>query len=201
MARRTSAPSTRRPVLEGALRDAPTRRAAIHTLVYSSLASVVLVAAYFLLPLSHALTATTGATLGIGLILVLGAMVWDVRSIVTSPYPRVRAAAALITVLPLFLVVFAAAYFVMSRTTPDAFNEPLTRVDSAYFTITVFATVGFGDIHPVTETARIATSVQMLGGVVLVGVGARIILGAARRGASRTESAREGAASEQEDPL
>jgi hypothetical protein len=173
----------------------------VSTLAFSGLASMVIVAAYFVLPLNRVVDAKTGVTLGIGLILVLVVMVWNVRSIITSPHPRVRAAAALTTVVPLFLVVFAAAYFVMSGTTPNAFNEPLSRVDSAYFTITVFATVGFGDIYPVSESARLATSVQMIGGVVLVGVGARIILGAAKRGVSRTEGARTGATTEQEDPL
>ncbi len=40
---------------------------------------------------------------------------------------------------------------------PAAFNETLTRIDSLYFTLTVFATVGFGDIaagHPAGASRR-----------------------------------------------
>ncbi|MCX4906348.1 potassium channel family protein [Streptomyces sp. NBC_00878] len=42
------------------------------------------------------------------------------------------------------------------------------------------ATVGFGDITPVTGTARVLTMVQMLADVILVGMIARILLGAVR---------------------
>ena len=37
------------------------------------------------------------------------------------------------------------------------FTEPLTRTDAQYFTVTIFATVGFGDITAVTQTARVVT--------------------------------------------
>jgi hypothetical protein len=42
--------------------------------------------------------------------------------------------------------------------------EPLSRTDALYYTITVFSTVGFGDITPRADLARIVTMVQM-GGV------------------------------------
>jgi voltage-gated potassium channel len=42
--------------------------------------------------------------------------------------------------------------------------EPLSRTDALYYTITVFSTVGFGDVTPRADLARIVTMVQM-GGV------------------------------------
>ena len=43
----------------------------------------------------------------------------------------------------------------------------------------MFATVGFGDIAPVTQVARILTTVQMLVNVIFIGVVARVLFGAA----------------------
>jgi hypothetical protein len=189
MARATPPSPSRHPLQEGAHLDARARREAVRTVVHSALGAVLTVVAYFVLPLTGIVTAATAVTLAVGLAVILAVLVWNVRSILVSSHPRVQAAAALTTTVPLFLVVFAATYYVMSRGAPESFTEPLDRVSSAYFTITVFATVGVGDIAPVSTGARIATSVQMIGDVILVGIGARIILGAARRGVSRKEQA------------
>ena len=61
----------------------------------------------------------------------------------------------------------------MGRAQPAQFSEPLTRLDAAYFTVTIFATVGFGDIVAVSEAARAVATVQMVGDLVIVGVVAR----------------------------
>jgi hypothetical protein len=78
--------------------------------------------------------------------------------------------------------VFASTYFLMEQASAATFTEPLTKTDSLYFTVTVFSTVGFGDIAPKSEAARIVLIVQMLGDLALLGAGARILLGAVRRG-------------------
>lgn len=59
--------------------------------------------------------------------LVLG---WQILDISRSPYPRIRAIGALATSVPLFLAVFATAYFLMSRAQPATFSEPLNRLDA-----------------------------------------------------------------------
>jgi hypothetical protein len=82
--------------------------------------------------------------------------------------------------VPLLVVVFAATYCVVDTDQPGAFSEPLSRTDGLYFTVTVFATVGFGDITPVTELARILVSIQMITGLLTVGVIAKVVLGAVR---------------------
>lgn len=51
--------------------------------------------------------------------------------------------------------------------------------------MTVFSTVGFGDITAKSETARVVLIVQMLADLGLLGVGARVLLGAVRRGRQR----------------
>lgn len=79
------------------------------------------------------------------------------------PYPGMKAVEALGLLLPFYLLLFASTYFVMERAWAASFTEPLTRTDALYFSVTVFSTVGFGDIAPKSEAARIVLIVQMLG--------------------------------------
>jgi voltage-gated potassium channel len=166
----------------------PVRRRAVRSLLSSAVVTTFVIVCYFVLPLSSSLTTDTVLLLAAGLVAVSALLAWHLRSIMRSPYPRVRAVAALATTVPIFLVLFATAYFVMSRTGHEDFSEPLSRLDSAYFTVTVFATVGFGDISPVTPAARAATTLQMVGDVILVGLVAQVIVGAVRRGVRRQEA-------------
>ena len=82
--------------------------------------------------------------------------------------------------LPLLLVLFAATYITVDGQQANAFTEPLSRTDGLYFTVTTFATVGYGDISPKTELARALATVQMLVGLLAVGVIAKVVLGAVR---------------------
>ena len=54
----------------------------------------------------------------------------------------------------------------------------MTRTDALYFTITIFATVGFGDITAVTQTARVVTMMQMLLDLIVLGLLIRLVLSA-----------------------
>ena len=157
----------------------------MQALLRSSLVSVLLVVLYFALPVTDEVGTPTGLLLLGGLVGLTALLTWHLRSIVTSPYPRARAVAALTTTMTLFLVLFSTVYVAMSRSDAQSFSEPLSRLDGAYFAITVFATVGFGDIIAVSPAARAVTTVQMLGDVVLVGVVARLVIGAMRRGLER----------------
>ena len=56
--------------------------------------------------------------------------------------------------------------------------------------MTVFSTVGFGDITPKTEVAQLVTTDQMLVDLVVVGVVVRLILTTASRGTRSAVDAR-----------
>ena len=77
-------------------------------------------------------------------------------------------------------VLFASTYFVLERLSAGNFSEPLTRSDSLYFTVTVFSTVGFGDITPKTELARLLVTGQMVVDVIILGLAIKVIVGAVR---------------------
>lgn len=155
------------------------------TLVRSALSGVGVVTAYFVLPFTSALTAETIVVLVGGLALVAGLLVWQIHAIMVSPTPRAQALGTLVATVPVFFTVFATTYFLMSRAVPDHWSEPLSRLDALYFTVTVAATVGFGDITAVSQAARAVVTVQMVGNLLLVGLVARVIMGAVQKGLER----------------
>lgn len=169
----TAAAGTRR--LSGSRRDA------LESLVRTGLVSATVAAAYFVVPLTR-LSTGAGLRLGAGLALVAAVLTWHLREIARSPFPRLRAVEALVLTLTLFGVVFATAYYVMGRSTAGSFNEQLSRLDAAYFTLTVFATVGFGDIVAVSQQARAVAMLQMVADLVLVGVVAKMVVNAVQVG-------------------
>jgi hypothetical protein len=147
--------------------------------------TVALVALYYLLPLDRTSISVAIAMLSVGLLGLVVLVAFQVRSIIRATYPALRAVGALATSVPLFLLLFAGTYFVMGGISEGNFNQPLTRTDALYFTVTVFATVGFGDIVATTQGARLVVMGQMVAGIVIIGLGARIIVDAVKRGQRR----------------
>ena len=113
------------------------------------------------------------------------------------PLPGYESFEALGLILPLYLLVFASTYFVMERASAANFTQPLTRTDALYFAVTVFSTVGFGDIAAKSEAARVVLIVQMLGDLALLGAGVRVLLGAVRRSQQRSQGTNDSAAGAQ----
>jgi len=147
-----------------------------------SLTVALLVTAYYVLPIGGRVRGGGAVLLVAGLVLVAVAVVWEVRAILRSPFPLLQGVQALALVVPLFLLVFAEAYHVLEQARPGSFTGALTKTDALYFVVTVFATVGFGDIAAVAQPARILVTVQMLGDLLLLGLGLRVILTAVQRG-------------------
>ncbi|MFJ3443803.1 potassium channel family protein [Streptomyces sp. NPDC086081] len=162
-------------------------RASATALARALLIAAGLVTVYYVLPLDGRLTAGASAVLVCGLLLVVVVFWWEVRAIVDSPWPRLKALEALATTLALFLLLFAGAYFLLEHTTPGSFSEPLTKTDSLYFTLTTFTTVGYGDIAARSQPGRVLTMCQMLGGLLLVGVAAKILASAVQTGLRRRD--------------
>lgn len=147
--------------------------------------AAIVVTAYYLLPFDRAATWAVITLLVIGLVALIALIGFQVRAIVRSPFPNLRAIEALATSLPLFLLLFASTYYVMARLSPGSFGGHLSRTDAMYFTVTVFTTVGFGDITAKTETARLVVTGQMIADLLILGLGIRIIFGAVSRGQQR----------------
>jgi hypothetical protein len=88
-------------------------------------------------------------------------------------------------VIPLFLILFASGYYVLHQVTPGSLSSQLTRIDSLYLTLTVFSTVGFGDIVPTSESARVFVSFKMVLNIVILGLAIRVLTHAVEIGKQR----------------
>src|SRR4051794_37481764 len=148
----------------------PERRDLLLGLAQTTVTVAGIVVLSYVLPLDHPFGGRTALVLVSGLLAVTLVVVYQVRAILRSGKPTLRAIEAVALSLPLFLLLFAVIYQILSSSDPRSFSEPLTRTDALYFVVTVFSTVGFGDIAPVTEVARVVTTVQMVGDLVLIGV-------------------------------
>ncbi|WP_285607756.1 potassium channel family protein [Actinokineospora globicatena] len=139
----------------------------------------VLVAGYAWLPDAAPTAGGIVVRWAVGLGVVATVLVWQVRAIARSHHPVRRGVQALVLVVTLFLLVFAKTYYLLAAD-GGAFDGPLGKGDALYFTVTVFATVGFGDIVAVSPTARLLVTLQMLGDLLLLGGAARLLVTVAR---------------------
>jgi hypothetical protein len=171
-----------------ALSPAERRRRISLGLLRAAVVTAVLVGAYYLAPLSRLSDVPVALSLIVGLIALTAVASWQLKAVVRARHPGIRAIQALATTAPLFLLLFATSYFLMAQTDADSFSaHPLTRTDTLYFTVTVFATVGFGDISPVSQAARLLAIMQMILDLLVLGLGIQVFAGAAKRGRERPD--------------
>ena len=139
----------------------------------------ILIALYYLVPLDLLNSVPLWASLTVGVLALTAMLAHQVRAVFRADYPGIRAAEALATTIPLFLLLFAASYLVLAGDSSVNFNvHTLTRTDSLYFTMTVFSTVGFGDITPTSQTARVMVMVQMILDLIVLGLVVQQLVGA-----------------------
>jgi len=108
--------------------------------------------------------------------LVGAVFAWQIGRINAADLPELRAG----IVFALFLVLFSAIYLSMSHESPGTFTEKLDHAKALYSTITIFSTVGFGDITPRIDSACMSVSAQMLLDLAIIGVVVRLLFNAAK---------------------
>jgi hypothetical protein len=105
---------------------------------------------------------------------------FQVKKIRKARFPQVRSIEALIMVSIMFIAVFAAIYTQISIRYPGSFSEPLDHFNAYYYAMTVLATVGFGDITPVTPLARVISMIQMGLDLAFIGVAVKVVSSTAK---------------------
>lgn len=118
----------------------------------------------------------------IGMIIVFAGMItFALRRVAKAEMPQVRAAEVALMSVGFYLFAFAALYLSLSDANQSNFNTVLNQVNAFYFTVTVFTTVGFGDIAPTSSLAQLIVSWQMLLNLLFLYVGVRVILTVGKR--------------------
>ena len=164
------------------------RRELLSTGLRAALSAGVLLAAYFLIPVGghhavHSLIRNVAvmARLGVAAAVFLAVLLFEIRGITKARHPMLQAGVAMAVVIPLFLIFFAWIYLNLSNSNARNFAGVLTHVSALYFTVTVFSTVGFGDITPHTDLARLMVTIQMVADLAVIAIVVRVIFGVASR--------------------
>ncbi len=155
----------------------PRRRRSTYAAIGRIVVAVVsLVGVYFMVPFDR----TSGAQIWLvvlGAVVVLaGVSAAQLRAVAHAEFPTIRGAEALVVTLVLLLVSFAGIYIGLSTYDAGAFDEPLDHVGALYFALTTLTTIGYGDIAPVSDTARIVVMVQMVVDVIVLGVFIKLVV-------------------------
>ncbi|CAM5467297.1 membrane protein [Streptomyces pilosus] len=124
---------------------------------------VVMVAAYFLLPL-HGLgphrPVLSWVLFCLALTLIALMLLRQVVRVLLS-IPGVRPGMVIPPLMCLSILVFATAYLALAKN-PGEIDGIATRLDALYFTLVTLATIGYGDITPHGQTARLVAVLQIL---------------------------------------
>ena len=150
------------------------RRELVMTIVRVLIAMVALLVAYFAFPLSDRDNPGIGLVAVVAALTIFGVVFWrQLRRIRSAEHPILRAAEAVVLVALVFVILMASIATAFSESDSSSYSESLSRLDALYFTITTLATVGFGDITPTAPQTRAFTTIQIVLGVALLGVGLR----------------------------
>jgi len=158
------------------------RRLVLRAFLRTIATIVVIVVAYFIAPLDSAMSPATIIELVLLALAIFALIGWQIWRITQSDYPTIRAVEALAFIIPAYLVFFAVIYFLMEHANPATFGTSQTRLDSLYFSATVF---GFGDISAKTQAARAIVLCQMVLDLVILGLVVRLVVNAVKIGQKR----------------
>lgn len=145
------------------------------------------------LPLSERWPRSDVQALDVVFMIVMGVVFlvylrWQVHSIHRSGTPQARWIESVIVLGFLFVSAFARSYRILDFANDHAFSEPLSTLNSYYYAVTVFSTVGFGDITPKVDIAKMFTMIQMIGNLALIGLVVKVLSSAGSRARARAQS-------------
>lgn len=148
--------------------------------------TVLLITAFYLAPFENSGASSVAVRVLICLVIVGGAAALVVIGILRAEFPILRAIEGMTTLVVITILGFASIYALMSTSEPSTFSEPFNHTGALYFALTTATTIGFGDIAPKTDGARIVVMIQMTVNFVLLGVGVRLMINTAKRRARST---------------
>ncbi|WP_374227467.1 potassium channel family protein [Streptomyces sp. AC512_CC834] len=124
--------------------------------------AAAVVVAYFLLPLDHLgpqRPALSWVLFALLLTVVAVLLLRQIRHVLLDR-PDTRPGVVISLLIVLSVHVFSATYYALAKQ-PGEFDGLHTRVDALYFTVVTLATVGYGDITPRGQAARVVTVLQI----------------------------------------
>jgi len=144
-------------------------RALVWSLIRVVITGIGMLVFYFLLPFAEVTPFESIARVVVGVAILVAGVWFQLRSIMKSSRPQLRALESVGLSFWLLVIVFAIIYMSLSTALPLSFSEQLTNVGALYYAVSILTTVGFGDISAVSDVARLVVVLQMLLGLLLLG--------------------------------
>ncbi|MET8216078.1 potassium channel family protein [Streptomyces hirsutus] len=144
-------------------REQATARNTLRRWLAQAVAATVLVTAYFLLPLDDLgpRRPTLSWTLfGLTLALIATLLLQQIGHVLLD-HPHARPGLVIPLLMSLSILVFATAYQALAQRPGELIGLD-TRLDALYFTLVTLATIGYGDITPHGQAARLVAILQIL---------------------------------------
>lgn len=118
---------------------------------------------FYLLPTN---ISSSASTRGVVAVLLLCFLAYLITNQVRKQHHRIFTLLAL-----MFVAVHTWAFicYALASKTPEEFTGLSTRTDALYFTVVTMSTVGFGDIHPVGQLAKILVIGMILFTLIFIG--------------------------------
>lgn len=124
--------------------------------------AAAMVVAYFLLPLDNLgpqRPVLSWVLFAVLLTVVAVLLLRQIRHVLLDR-PDSRPGVVISLLIVLSVHVFSATYYALAKS-PGEFSGLHTKIDALYFTVVTLATVGYGDIHPRGQVARVVTVLQI----------------------------------------
>lgn len=142
------------------------------------LASILLILAYFLVPVEPWASGVRLVVRSIATALVVIVIAWLVTRQVGREIAGRTASYALLQLGVLLIagvLAFALGDYVLAVTYPEQFVNLRTKIDALYFSLATLTTIGYGDVHPAGQLARASVCLQMLFSIGVLATGASLL--------------------------
>ncbi|MGH3331974.1 MAG: ion channel [Nocardioidaceae bacterium] len=140
---------------------------------------VLLTVGYYMLPLRLAGEGPVGIVRAFASLLAFALLGWVFRLHLRwsrrtqhRVYLRIQ---WLLSVLYLLVLTFALVYVIVATRHPASFVGVDDRTAALYFSVTVMATVGFGDVHAADTLGQVLVTIQMVFNLVYLGTALRLL--------------------------
>jgi voltage-gated potassium channel len=145
-------------------------------LVLTALTALIPLAIYFVIPLDDRL----GKVLAVVLVVCAAAAllplsIRQARLVLRSEQPLFDATRCIVSGLVFLITAFSVAYYVLGTAYDGQINGIETKLDALYFTVTIVATVGFGDVTATGQVARGVVTAQMIVNLAVLAVALRVV--------------------------
>jgi voltage-gated potassium channel len=137
----------------------------------------LLTAGYFLLPVrspTHPQSLLRLTVSVLALVLLVAVLRRQATRSRRDLSPAMHRVQWLLTALYVLVLGFALTYAVLARL-DGQIDGIQDRTDALYFSVTLVSTVGFGDIHPVGNLARLVVTVHMVFNLIYLGTALRLL--------------------------